>query len=326
VAATFLHQRKDFKNLLLTLDGERNILASLIEKDYWIMHVLYCLKNAGLIFELKGGTSLSKGYQIIDRFSEDIDIHISPPLQFKEATGLTINENYKSSNKNHFEPRRQFFDWLAGNIKIDGITEVLRDTSFDETRNYRSGGIRLIYKSHFDPVPGVKEGILLEAGFAKVTPNSPVDISSWAYDRAVTAEIDIIDNRALGIACYHPGYTLVEKVQTIATKFRLEQTNEDKETAKVNFMRQYYDVYKLLHQQNVLDFIGTEEYYRHKNEHFSDTDLQTPVAEKEAFKLTDDSIRADYKGRYENTRALYYSGQPDFDEMIEYIQQYLKKL
>jgi hypothetical protein len=78
--------------------------------------------------------------------------------------------------------------------------------------------------------------------------------------------------------------------------------------------------------KNVLDFIGTEEYYRHKNEHFSDTDLQTPVAEKEVFKLTDESIRADYKGRYENTKALYYSGQPDFDEMIEYIQQYLGKL
>ncbi len=40
------------------------------------MHVLYGLKTLGLDFELKGGTSLSKGFQIIDRFSEDIDIYI----------------------------------------------------------------------------------------------------------------------------------------------------------------------------------------------------------------------------------------------------------
>jgi predicted nucleotidyltransferase component of viral defense system len=32
-----------------------------------------------MTFELKGGTSLSMGFQIIDRFSEDIDIRIEPP-------------------------------------------------------------------------------------------------------------------------------------------------------------------------------------------------------------------------------------------------------
>ncbi len=38
------------------------------------MQVLYELTKHGFDFELKGGTSLSKGYKIIDRFSEDIDI------------------------------------------------------------------------------------------------------------------------------------------------------------------------------------------------------------------------------------------------------------
>jgi len=322
----FLHQRKDFKNLLVTLERELNILAPLIEKDYWIMHVLYSLKDQGLDFELKGGTSLSKGFRIIDRFSEDIDVHISPPEIFKEETGLTINENPKSSNKNHFEPRRQFFDWLAEYIKVDGIGEVVRDTAFDETRNYRSGGIRLIYQSHFDPIPGVKEGILLEAGFAKVTPNIPVDISSWAYNRAAETRIDILDNRAIGISCYNPGYTLVEKLQTITAKFRIEQNNEDKNAVKVNFMRQYYDVYRLLQQQTVVDFIGTDEYHAHKQAHFPDIDLQTPIPEKEAFLLSDSTVREDFKKRYQNTATLYYNGQPDFDEMMLFIQKFLPKL
>ena len=51
------------------------------------MHSLYGLQQLGLTFELKGGTSLSKGYQIIDRFSEDIDIRIEPPPERKVATG-----------------------------------------------------------------------------------------------------------------------------------------------------------------------------------------------------------------------------------------------
>lgn len=67
----YLHERKDFLELLRILEQETGIQIQLIEKDYWIMHVLYELKNRGFKFELKGGTSLSKGYQIIHRFSED---------------------------------------------------------------------------------------------------------------------------------------------------------------------------------------------------------------------------------------------------------------
>lgn len=77
--ANYLHERKDFLDLLQIVAGETNIQVGLVEKDYWIMHVLYGLKKQGLNFELKGGTSLSKGYNIIHRFSEDIDIHITPP-------------------------------------------------------------------------------------------------------------------------------------------------------------------------------------------------------------------------------------------------------
>lgn len=76
MALDYLHNHNDFSALLRILEDQRSILAGLIEKDYWIMHVLYGLKSQGFDFELKGGTSLSKGYKIIERFSEDIDIHI----------------------------------------------------------------------------------------------------------------------------------------------------------------------------------------------------------------------------------------------------------
>lgn len=70
----FLHELKDFNDLILAVSRERGILPYLVEKDYWIMHALYGLQRQGFSFELKGGTSLSKGYRIIERFSEDIDI------------------------------------------------------------------------------------------------------------------------------------------------------------------------------------------------------------------------------------------------------------
>lgn len=74
--ADFLHDRRDFGQVLAVVAEERSLDPMLVEKDYWIMHCLWGLQAQGFGFELKGGTSLSKGFGIIHRFSEDIDIRI----------------------------------------------------------------------------------------------------------------------------------------------------------------------------------------------------------------------------------------------------------
>jgi hypothetical protein len=250
----YLHNHKNFTSLIRIVADEKNIDPGLVEKDYWIMHVLYGLNVQGFDFELKGGTSLSKGYKIIHRFSEDIDIHIKPLKEFG------INANPKNSNKNNATKRKSFYDWLASEIKIPGIVSIARDTAFDDEANYRSGGIRLRYENTTNKVEGMKEGILLEVGFDDVNPNKRISISSWAYDKALESKTEMIDNRAFEIKCYHPGYTFIEKLQTIATKFRMERSEGRR---GVNFMRQYYDVYCLLEQEETLKFIGTEEYLFH---------------------------------------------------------------
>lgn len=318
MSTSYLHERKDFPDLLRLLERETGIFAYLIEKDYWIMHVLYGLKKMGLDFELKGGTSLSKGHQIIHRFSEDIDIHIHPPQ------GLIVNTNPKNEKPNSVKSRKEYYDWLSANIIIDGIESVERDTAFDDERNYRSGGIRLYYQSRTEYVEGVKEGILLEVGFDTVTPNVLKDISSWAFDKAVPAlGNQLIDNKSYNIACYHPGYTFVEKLQTITRKFGQEQ--EDGIT-RPNLMRQYYDVYCLLGLDEVQKFIGTEEYERHKQERFRGKDRDVPIPENEAFLLSSPELRERFRKRYLETNALYYKEQPDFDLLLERIAQYIDKL
>lgn len=65
--ADFLHERRDFDQLLALVADERGLAPVLVEKDYWIMHCLWGLQAQGLRFELKGGTSLSKGFGVIHR-------------------------------------------------------------------------------------------------------------------------------------------------------------------------------------------------------------------------------------------------------------------
>ena len=313
----YLHNHAEFSALIRAVDYQKKTDSSLIEKDYWIMHCLYGLQKAGYKFELKGGTSLSKGYQIIHRFSEDIDIRIKPP----DGMNVKIGKNH--TKPAHCEGRRKYYDWLASEINIEGIKKVSRDTMFDNKKTYFSGGIRLYYESVFPALKGVKEGVLLEAGFDDVAPNEPVDISSWAFDFAQKKGLKIKDNRACSVLCYHPGYTLVEKLQTIATKFRRQQEKGD---IPANFLRHYYDVACLLRDATVQNFIKMPAYEAHKKKRFSVRDNKISLSEQEAFLLKGAPIRKQYENEYKKTAALYYEGQLPFEEIMDIILKNLKRL
>lgn len=310
----FLHNHSDFSALIRIVAQEMAIDPVLVEKDYWIMHCLYGLQKLGMVFELKGGTSLSKGFELIHRFSEDIDIRIEPPPKMGVKTGRNQNK------PDHCESRNSFYGWLASTIRIDGIHDIQRDTVFDDEK-YRSGGIRLYYKNQNGQLAGLKNGILLEVGFDDITPNFPKTISSWAYGYAL-GKVPIADNRAINVSCYHPGYTLVEKLQTISTKYRQQQAAG---TFPINFMRHYYDVYCLLKDAGTLKFIGTPEYIAHKERRFRSADNPV-IAENEAFLLRDPETRKSYNAAYRSTAALYYRLQPDFSEIMAKIGEHINRM
>ena len=134
-----LHEHNEFPDLIRTVADNQLIDPVIVEKDYWMMHALWGLQQQGFEFALKGGTSLSKGLQIINRFSEDLDMLIEPPAE----GGIIVNQT--SLKDNAVKSRKDFYDWLKDNLKIPGIIAVERDTEFDDERYYRSGGIRLQY-------------------------------------------------------------------------------------------------------------------------------------------------------------------------------------
>jgi hypothetical protein len=220
----------------------------------------------------------------------------------------------------HVDSRRKFYDWLAKTIRIDGIEKVARDTAFDTTHLF-SGGIRLSYESITQAVEDLREGVLLEAGFDVVAPNTPQDISSWAYDHAAS-KMDIIDNRAKGVPCYDPRYTFVEKLQTVSTKFRRQQ---EKKNNPIDFMRHYYDVYSLLKRPEVQEFIGTDAYKEHKAKRFRGGD-ERDLTKNQAFHLKNPETCAAYEKAYNATSALYYADKPRLDEILAEIGKWADRL
>ncbi|MEX1383408.1 nucleotidyl transferase AbiEii/AbiGii toxin family protein, partial [Lutibacter sp.] len=74
-----LHTNKEaFNNAILVTSDNTNIAPDFIEKDYWISLVLKRLSESKYVDSVvfKGGTSLSKGHKLINRFSEDVDVAV----------------------------------------------------------------------------------------------------------------------------------------------------------------------------------------------------------------------------------------------------------
>ena len=68
------HDREAFEELLIGAANELAIPTNIIEKDYYVTITLKLLADKLDNMVFKGGTSLTKCYHLLDRFSEDIDI------------------------------------------------------------------------------------------------------------------------------------------------------------------------------------------------------------------------------------------------------------
>lgn len=130
-----------FEDVLALPQGERRDLfevtaerlgtvASYIEKDLWVCHVLDCLWNRrpdghpGLVF--KGGTSLSKVYDLIGRFSEDIDVVID-----RAGLGFAEGDDPTTATDLTNKKRTKLFESLrsASSEYVEGsLQEALRGT------------------------------------------------------------------------------------------------------------------------------------------------------------------------------------------------------
>lgn len=105
--------KKLFTDTILATAEYFSISPVYIEKDYWITHALRLMaqSNDAAKVVFKGGTSLSKAYQLVNRFSEDIDVAVIDAASF---TGNQLKTLIKKVVKEMTIDLQEMF--------IDGIT------------------------------------------------------------------------------------------------------------------------------------------------------------------------------------------------------------
>lgn len=88
-------------------------------------------------------------------------------------------------------------------------------------------------------------------------------------------------------------------------------------------MRHYYDVYCLLRDDAVRAFAETDAFEAHRKKRFPKVDYEIPLSENQAFLLSDPEDFEALKKEYVGKRALYYRGQPDFEEVMTAIRDWV---
>lgn len=85
---------EDFRDLILLVAEDLGLDPTIVEKDYWITHSLYHLSKSKYkeVVVFKGGTSLTKCYEDLHRFSEDIDIVLLTNGMSKSQVKKTISK------------------------------------------------------------------------------------------------------------------------------------------------------------------------------------------------------------------------------------------
>ena len=149
------HYNKEEKLVMLQQTSEtKKIVEQAVEKDWWVSAVLMALSKTSWadFLQFKGGTSLSKSWNLINRFSEDIDLAISRSF-FKSKNDTPLPED---TPQQRTAIRRKTFHYIERTL-IEELNTILTSNNIHDyeikliTKNSSSmvATIEMQYKSIF---------------------------------------------------------------------------------------------------------------------------------------------------------------------------------
>jgi hypothetical protein len=234
----------DFAEIFGVASENLNLPASAIEKDYWVTQALRGLVSRHRKeFIFKGGTSLSKAYGLIQRFSEDIDILVI--TDGKEGKGA-IDKRLKAMGES-----------AASAV---GCREVRKRSGRGKHRT-----VELDFGAKHPP-EGITDTILLEMGTGGgIRPHAEIAVGTLIGDvlleQGQTEEDEHEDLARFEVPVLHPGRTLIEKVILVSTAAERHRSGDLSEDAirQMRVGRHFYDIHCLLEDQDVVALLKDRE-------------------------------------------------------------------
>jgi Nucleotidyl transferase AbiEii toxin, Type IV TA system len=315
-----LFEHPDFRDAISAAETHFNELpAQFIEKDYYVTEVLRTISagwGESIIF--KGGTSLSKAWNLIKRFSEDVDLALNRNSTDPALSVSQIDKKLRS---------------IQDKVSNDhGLRFLLAS---EDRRSLSKRGVSRNCVFAYEPLlpmdGSIQPRVLLEMGIRSVfEPVEEREISSLLSQFLVATgqTLDAEDEGSFTIKVLHYRQTFVEKLFAIHSKFMsARKEGQSIET----YARHYYDIFMLLQQSDVQKMLSENEYISMKQraKTLSETHFKGSVfpeglsfSNSEAlFPQDEDRVMVE-KAYNEQCKNLCYGKYPKWSEVADCFKQY----
>lgn len=310
---------RDREALFRNTAAKMGMSEAIIEKDFWVCYMLDYLFHRSAWksnIAFKGGTSLSKAYGLIERFSEDIDLildwrvlgyGINEPWENRSNTKQDIF-NKEANTKAEIFLHDTFLPSIIADLKAeigDNIKCVI-DPKDPQTVN-------IAYPNSFSDMSILQE-IRLEIGaLAAWTPVKIADITPYAaqeYGR-------LFKQPSTDILTVLPERTFWEKV----TILHREAFRPEDKPFPARYSRHYYDLYRMM-QTSVKDNALADSDLLTRVVEFKDKFYRCPwarydLAKRGSMRLMPPDYNLDkLREDYEHMQNMLFGVKPSFEEIM----------
>lgn len=297
-----------------------------IEKDLWVTQVLHALFSLPVSQHLvfKGGTSLSKAWGLIDRFSEDIDLAINPELfgmpdadptkrqikKLRKASSLYVAEELAEMLRARLD-EMGLSDWLTVKSQPNGVG----DDTYPEPRQ-----VYVEFKSMYqDSLAYLRPMIVLEVSARSlIEPVAKVGITSLMANY-----LPVEDIAPVPVTTAVAGKTMVEKMFLLHELFSVAKPTIRAERKS----RHLYDLYMMMRKPFAKAAIADDtlwEAIRHHREIYTSVhgvDYTPDIRDRLVLIPQEESI-AIWKQDYEQMmQAMIYGERPTWEQLLAAMEE-----
>ncbi len=330
---------RERRDLFLTTANRLGTAEQNAEKDFWVCWTLDALFNdlaaGGPRLLFKGGTSLSKGYSLIERFSEDIDItvfreDIGQPATVEELEGLSGKK--RTARLDAIRGACQ--EYIRGPLQ-EQMQTLLRRALDAAKLPSKAGRVEL----DADDADGqslllwyptvtaagndyIRRAIKIESGAkSALDPHAPVTVRPFVADDVADRDLSVPN-----VITVDPSRTFWDKVVILHGLRRWFERRGELKGGGQRVSRHYYDVSRLLASEagqiaaNNLEM--AQDCVRHAKMFFNRPDFDLASAVPGSFALTPhDEMMATLEKDYEAMSGMIFDTVPPFGDVMASIAE-----
>ena len=301
--------------------------SSAAEKDWWVVHtlsVIFSMECANaLIF--KGGTSLSKGWNVIHRFSEDIDLALD--REFLGFSGELKKGEIRKLRRKSFQFISEIFtEELKNKFTEFGFKNVTVKPREVENHDQDPLIIEIYYKKLTETDSYLKPGVLIEVGSRSL--KEPITQRTFGTFVSEIYSDNPFTDKPITIPVVNPERTFLEKIFLLHEEFQ-------KPLGKIRverLSRHLYDIEKLSQTEYAEIALQDTELYntivRHRSKFTAISGINYAKHNPANIKfIPPDSIIKMWEADYEEMRGSMIYGNPlDFDQLINRLTELQKQI